>query len=145
MTVNGLQLPEAFVALIGRSDLPYAWAPKKDAVDPSGQPLNVLPLELSTDLARIEKDTAVLSRLFREEHRFPDLPPLVSPEPLGSVDTDDISRLVWFGSTASGEPYCFDFREDLAEPGVLYWDGEWRRLASNFAAFMRLFEPDDES
>ena len=38
MTVNGYRPPEAFVELIGQPDRPYAWVPKKDAVDPSGQP-----------------------------------------------------------------------------------------------------------
>jgi hypothetical protein len=142
MTVNGLRLPEAFVELISQPDLPYQWVPKKDAVDASGQPLNVLPLELYTDLETIDGRTAVLSRLYREENRFQGLPALAQEDD-SAPDTADISKIVWFGGTSSGEPYCFDFRDDPTAPSVIYWDdGEWLRLASNFSDFMSLFACD---
>jgi hypothetical protein len=49
---------------------------------------------------------------------------------------------VRFGTSISGECYCFDFGAGSTEPSVVTWptgDCYWRRVAPNFAAFMALF------
>jgi hypothetical protein len=145
MDVNGLKLPDAFVRLISQPDLSYQWNPRENAHDASGRPLTtVLPLELYADLETIESNTAVLHQLFREG-RFPNLPPAAVPH--GSLSgADDTSKIVWFGGTSSGEPFCFDYRHDATKPRVIYWDdGEWLVLADSFTDFMDLFESREEN
>jgi hypothetical protein len=49
---------------------------------------------------------------------------------------------VRFGTSPTGEVYCFDFGGDPREPSVVTWphlDCYWRRVAPNFESFIALF------
>ena len=54
----------------------------------------------------------------------------------------DFSKIVQFGKAPEGEAYCFDYRENADEPGVIHWHlTYWRRFAPSFDSFMSPFEP----
>src|SRR5690242_2298452 len=45
----------------------------------------------------------------------------------------DFSKIVHFGNTHPGAPYCLDYRENADEPNVIQWHlNYWRRFAPNF-------------
>jgi hypothetical protein len=141
VVVNGLKLPWTFVELINLTDQPFNWVPKDGewGVEAYGEALDVLPLEIYTSLEMTEWATAQLQTLYGEG-RFHQLPADAKKH---DFDLSDISKIVWFGQTASGEAYCFNYQENPSEPSVIYWDdGCWRRVAPNFESFISLFEPD---
>jgi hypothetical protein len=164
MTVNGLKLPDAFVALIDRPKPlirwnakgdPEAWSykggegglywvPIEDANSDDGLP----DLDLFSSQAKIERETNRLPKTFHVADCLPEesaewesrnahrpgFLPLIT----------DYSKIVYFGDTDTGPAFCFDYRENADEPAVIQWyDGwaSWRRFAPNFDYFMSLFEP----
>jgi hypothetical protein len=164
MTVNGLKLPDAFVALIDRPEpivwwVPKGgneqwvfrggeggvhWAPKGDAA-----PHDYLDdLELIGSLATIEEETNGLPVAFHIAE--------YTPEEIAEWNAEranrrgfipfitDFSQIVQFGYAGDGAAYCFDYREDPDEPSIIHWnDGYWRRVAPSFQQFNGLFEPHD--
>ena len=65
------------------------------------------------------------------------------PASAGAIpDIVDFSRILCFGSSSDGEPFCFDFRDDAVHPSVICWDGDalsWRRIAPDVESFLRIF------
>jgi hypothetical protein len=152
MIVNGLKLPPSFTEFVqehGYSD----WHLKED-IDAYGYPLEAhfVPLDhLETIAAR----TAELAQDFGP----PDLSgysPEIQAKVRAELDTvppgfvpeiTDFSKIVQFGTSPTGEPFCFDFRENSQEPGVICFpdrDARWRRIAPDFETFIRLFEGDSD-
>jgi hypothetical protein len=142
MTVNGFELPAAFVQLskaTERGEAPDRWGLKEN-VDAYGQPWENYGVEILTDPKEIADDTCWLERKYREDHGFRN-----SIEARGAPgfinDFTGVSHFVRFATSPTGEFYCFDFGGDPREPSVVYWDtgGYWRRLAPNFSSFLALF------
>jgi hypothetical protein len=146
MVVNRLKLPESFVRFIHESEA-GPWYPKVE-VDAYGQPFDATDFEAFGRLEWIEQHTADLAQYFgvghlpadevqrwtEKERDSPGFIPYIS----------DFSRIVQFGRSGSGEPFCFDYRENLKEPSVIHFDdrgSHWRRVAPNFRTFIALFEP----
>jgi hypothetical protein len=145
MTVNGFELPEAFVKLVEatqRDEAPSAWELKED-VDTSGEPWENAGLELYTDPERIAEDTRRLHRLFRRG-QWLEQDEEACYEPGFIEDFTGVSHFVRFGSNAVGGVFCFDFGGDPKEPSVVTWDTYWRRVAPNFETFIELFVPEGE-
>ncbi len=140
MDINGLNLPDAFVHAVtqdmfgGRERLR-----PRNGVDTSGYALLVDLAEVYQEQATLMQATLRVAVGFELDDwygaRTPDAP--------GSIpDIVDFSQIVCFGSSAEGEPFCFDFRNDTVNPSVICWDGDalsWRRIAPDFEAFLRLF------
>lgn len=128
MVVNGLSLPDSFAQLLaaiedGRS--PDWWEAKAGSLWVGG-----ICLEIHASIDLIQWHTDMIVQLYQEEGRFQ------------GGEISDITRIVCFGSTPSGEPFCFDFAEDPQEPSVIYWDdGDWQRVDPNFETFISQFEP----
>jgi SMI1/KNR4 family protein SUKH-1 len=138
MEVNGLPLPAGLVRVL--HDTGGAWTPwaQKEPVNAYGDELYAS-VETSS-LEDMIEETASLPERFEpydelepdDEIEIPDFIP----------DVKDFSKIVVFGSTGSGEPFCLDYRDSLQEPKVIFRrDAYWRRVAPNFAAFWELLEP----
>ncbi|MEI8592898.1 SMI1/KNR4 family protein [Photobacterium sp. Hal280] len=55
-------------------------------------------------------------------------------------DITDFSKIVCFGYSSDGSPFCLDFR-DGHEASVIWWDDVyWRRISPSIECFMGLFE-----
>ncbi len=69
------------------------------------------------------------------------------PASAGAIpDIVEFSRILCFGSSSDGEPFCFDFRDDAVHPSVICWDGDalsWRRIAPDVESFLRIFGLSD--
>jgi hypothetical protein len=165
MTVNGLRLPDAFVALIDRPE-PLTdwvlkggdqawiykggegglyWIPSGDAFD-SADPLWCLSTYRFKSLAEIEEATGKLPVTFHvaeytaEEIAEWDAEYAHLPGFLPFIS--DFSRIVYFCDNGMAEALCFDYRQNPDEPSVIHWDeAYWRRFAPNFDYFISLFEP----
>ena len=145
MVVNGFQLPAAFVqlceAICDGEEGPF-WEQIR-RFDAYGSPWWA-DLTINSDEETIRENTEFLTRAF-EKDGFQQAN-VHSDEPGFIFDFTDVSRLVWFGRTGSGEPFCFDFRGNHEEPSVIHWtDAYWRRVAPNFVSFIALFVPADEA
>jgi SMI1-KNR4 cell-wall len=157
VTVNGFELPAAFVQLceaIERGEAPREWDLKEN-VDAYGEPWEVADLRIHCDPKEIQSDTDRLSKMF-DEGRFqhggevppdevlPEPPPDGWPIAHGCIEDEDftgVANFVSFASATDGMVYCFDFGTDPKEPSVVYWEeGYWRRVAPNFETFMALFD-----
>jgi hypothetical protein len=148
MIVNGFRLPNAFVQLceaIRRKEAPDEWE-LRDHVDAYGHPYQCSDLIVLTDPEKISKETRDMASMFGDDERLEqneearDLPGFVQ-------DFTGVDNYVQFGRSITGEPFCFDFGADPAEPSVVTWtdlDCYWRRVAPNFAAFMDLFVPQGQ-
>jgi hypothetical protein len=85
----------------------------------------------------------------RESDRLPkdfgpaagDFPDTCSNEPGFIPYISDFSRILAFAIAGDGAPYCFDYREQINQPSIIWWDDAyWRRVAPNFATFLGLFD-----
>jgi hypothetical protein len=138
MVVKGFQLPEAFVRLVDDGGMTFNNMDFPNPVNAYGNPWDAH-LELHLSQADIERDTRLLENM-RED---PNEPPPSSPEhcPGFIPYIDDYSKIVSFGVSGSGEPYCFDFRENPDKPSIIQWhDVYWRRVAPDFETLLTLFE-----
>jgi hypothetical protein len=140
MTVNGWKLPDAYAEFFPNNR--YSSWKLKERVDAYSHPLKTdfLPIE---EIELMEERTARLD-YFTVDPDDRMLPPIqTEPFPGSSPDIDDFSKIVQFGRTGSGAPFCFDFRDDPQNPSVIHWEeagSYWRRVAPNFDAFINLFE-----
>ena len=67
-------------------------------------------------------------------------------EPRFIPDIVDFSKIVCFGMSADGAPFCFDFRDNLEQPSVIWWaDAYWRRVAPDFDSFVALLDLDKDA
>jgi hypothetical protein len=162
MTVNGLKLPDAFVALIDRPKPLGWWVAKgdprrwiyrggKDGVYwvPEGTPDHYNWLD---DLRLIER----VAWVEYQTNRLPDAFHIAeyTSEVIAKWDAvwgnrpgfipliTDFSRIVQFGEDGESAAYCFDYRDNPDEPSIIHWnDGYWRRFAPNFDTLISWFEP----
>ena len=162
MNINGLKLPDAFVALIDRPKPIVWWEPKvdrqrwiykggKDGVYwlPEGTPdhhQSLGTLLLHESLVRVETESDRLPIAFHifeytdeeidewnaEYAHLPGFLPFIT----------DFSQLLDFGRSDCDEPFCFDYRDNQDEPSIIHWDdANWRRFAPNFDTFISWYKP----
>lgn len=150
MEVNGLKLPESFVEFFEKEQNTM-WDLRKKT-DAYGNPLQTdfAPLD---SVKRMQEETASLSEYFGPPDQYggegitPEILEMVRQQmaegPSFLFDITDFSKIVWFGASAGGAPFCFDYRESPQEPSVIHHDdshGRWRRVAPNFDTFIKLLE-----
>jgi hypothetical protein len=147
MVVKGFQLPD-FVRLIG--DLDFYGDDSAPPDDDFDSPLDLVDaygnpwyadLEIYPTPAVIERQ----NRLIEENMRMdPNTPRPGGPGhcPGFIPYIDDYSQIVCFGASGSGEPYCFDFRDNPDKPSIIKWDDVyWTRIAPDFESLLTLLEP----
>ena len=89
--------------------------------------------------AAMEQATDDLSRHFKADGCYGESGEEAEPD--GIPDIVDFSRIVCFGSSGDGAPFCLDYRADPEHPRIIWWDDDhWRVVAPDFEAFLRLFE-----
>ena len=142
MEINGLKLPHLFVEAIREGMLRRdigSWE-LRDDVDAYGNPLE-------SDLKGVYEDVETIARETEElpEYYAPDgfygEPSEWENTPGYIPDIVDFSKIVCFGISGDGAPFCFDFRDDESNPSIIWWDDAyWRRVAPDFASFLKLFD-----
>jgi SMI1/KNR4 family protein SUKH-1 len=150
MEVYGFQLPAAFVQLqrdIRERNLDSIWV-QKNRVDAFGRPWEVSDITFADAIEEIKEDIDFLRQCFRQGgfHQIEQ----ARNAPGFVADFTDVSKLVWFGRMATGDPYCFDFGNDPEKPSIIFWETApgfcyWRRVAPDFESFIALFQPSSEA
>jgi SMI1/KNR4 family protein SUKH-1 len=150
MEVDGFKLPASYVeicqAIRERRSHPI-WV-HIYGVDAYGRPWEARDMTIQGDEESIKEDTEFLRQRFREGGFRQN--EAARDEPGFATEISDVSKLIWFGSPASGEPFCFDFGASPKEPSVIFWASSsgviyWRQVAPNFDDFIALFRPANEA
>jgi hypothetical protein len=144
VVVNNLRLPISFVQFAGQPDVVRQWMVKEER-DAYGNEWG-LDVDIYTDPETFVQETNQLHHKFKLDHLTPEIIEAWnawSPNSPGFLRfITDFSHIVQFGANGAGENYCFDFRDEPHQPGVIYWeDCRWRRVAPDFETFMSLLEP----
>lgn len=138
MQINGLQLPERFVRALDDRELSRdvgSWDLR--STDAFGNLLETSFGEVHGTFAAISAATSELPNSFEvdgcygsendSEHQPGVIPDIV-----------DFAKIVCFGISGDGSPFCFDYR-DGPVPSVIWWDDVyWRRVAPDFDSFVGL-------
>lgn len=104
--------------------------------------------ELETELAELlETETEIIAATKKLEIDFVgDGVYGEEPGETGSgaiADIVDFNKVVCFGYSSDGAPFCFDFRAPQLKPSVIWWDDiNWRRVAPDFEQFIMLLGTD---
>jgi hypothetical protein len=141
MNIRGLTVPPLLVAMIDEGSFVRergSWQLSKD-IDAYG---NFWESELGhvhASAAEIETASALLPQGFpsEEAEEIDDwvsmpghIPYIVSFE-----------SILEFATSGDGAPFCLDYRDDILEPTVIWWDDVyWRRVAPTFSEFIGLFD-----
>src|SRR5688572_11118619 len=88
----------------------------QDSVDAYGYPLEIALAELYFDRASLVRATVRVAIGFEADGWYGSRRPI---EPGSLPDIVDFTRIVCFGSSPEGEPFCFDYREREPEPSVI--------------------------
>ena len=140
MTINGLALPADFVTAVSQGALRRSrgcWQ-LLDDLDAWGQPLQMEIGEIFEDIECLEKETKGLTRDFPSDPL--DGADISENEPGFVPYIIDFTKVVCFGVSGEDAPLCFDFRADLQNPEVIWWeDAFWRRIAPDWTSFAALF------
>lgn len=141
MEINCLKLPQSFVRAILSGTLKRemgSWQ-LKHPLDFYGDPLETELGDVFENAKTILSATEQLPRDFVVDGYYGD--DYYRQKPGFIPDIIDFSRIVHFGDSGDGAPFCFDFRENADEPSVIWWDDVyWRKVAPSFQAFLDLFE-----
>jgi hypothetical protein len=141
MKINGFSLPLLFLDAISVGRLKReigSWDLIRD-IDAFGNPLETSLGQVFDTFERLKKETDELPTGFESDGYYGEsASDLAGP---GAIpDITDFSRIVCFAISGDGSPFCFDYREDINEPSVIWWDDVyWRQVAPNFESFLALF------
>ena len=135
-----MRVPDAFLHAVSTglvADGTVLYPP--GAVDAYGHPLVLGLAQLYREPRAIVQATLRVAVGFEADAWYGERTPPVA----GAIpDVVDFSRILCFGSSLEGEPFCFDYREQASDPSVICWDGDalsWRRIAPDVQAFLNIF------
>jgi len=92
-----------------------------------------------TDISDLKTEHRDLVRGFPPEFAEDD-------EPFGFYSTEipyilDFSKVVPFAQSGDGAQFCFDFRDDINNPSIIWWaDVTWIRVSNDIEGFVDLFD-----
>lgn len=140
MEIDGLLIPDVFVQSAQAVLIPEGDSLQpRDGVDAYGYPLALSLTHIYYRPADVLRATIRAAIGFEPDAWYG----ARTPKGAGAIaDVVDFSRVLCFGSSAEGEPFCFDFRNDSEHPSVICWDGDaliWRRIAADVESFLRIF------
>ena len=133
MIVNQLPLPRQFVEMVNsrkfrRSIGSWQLIEERDSYG------NLLETELGEvycTTQAIRKETNELPVHFQPDGYYAE-PTEEMAGPGAIPDIVDFSRILKFGLSGDGAPFCFDYR-DSDKPSVIWWDDVyWRRVSPDF-------------
>jgi hypothetical protein len=138
--INELKLPDSFVELIRENTFqPNIKATLRENVDAFGNFLETEIGSIYESEDAIIRETNLLPEHFVLDGCYGE-PGDSDSEPGFIPDIVDFSNIICFGASGDGAPFCFDYRDNLKEPGVIWWaDVYWRRIAPDFDSFLELF------
>jgi hypothetical protein len=143
MEINGLKLPDAFIQDVQENKFKReigCWKLKEE-FDAFGNHLETEIGKVYTDIDEINRETENLSKHYVPDGFYGDPTESFSEEPGFIPDITDFSKIVCFAMSFDAADFCFDFRDDINEPSVIWWDDVyWRRIASNYKEFIALFD-----
>ncbi len=146
MEVNGLNLPLAFTEAIRKGVFHkrvHYWFLRKD-VDAYGNPLESGLGDVFTEEEAIIRETNELPKHFASDGYY-GAPSEWQNAPGYIPDIVDFSKIICFGFSGDGAPFCFDYRDDINNPSVIWWaDAYWRRIAPDYSRFIALFDSDED-
>ena len=138
--IAGLRVPPAFLRAVSAGlNPPGTVLFPRSGVDAYGHPLMLGLAHVYQDPMALARATLRVAIGFKADAWYG----ARLPGSAGAIpDIVDFSRILCFGSSSDGEPFCFDFRDDAVHPSVICWDGEalsWRRIAPDVETFLRIF------
>lgn len=141
MELAGLTVPEGFLRSAQNGLFPGGAARQpRDGIDAYGHPLSLALAEIYDEPSTLLRATIRVAIGFEADAWYG----ARTPDVAGAItDVVDFSRVLCFGSSSEGEPFCFDFRDEPERPSVICWDGDvlsWRRIAPNIEAFLDIFQ-----
>jgi hypothetical protein len=141
MRIRGFTLPAEFVSCVESGQLRRArgsW-PLRDDRDAFGNHWQSELSEIYGTASDIERESDLLPRHFQPDAG--DGPDMFSDAPGFIPYISDFGRILTFGTSGDGAPFCFDYREHDRIPSIIWWDDAyWRRVAPNFREFLSLFD-----
>jgi hypothetical protein len=143
LEIAGLPVPDLYLRAVRISsfagDEPFE---TRGGADAYGHPLTLSIVQMYQEPADLIRATTRVAIGFEPDAWYGARTPAIT----GAIsDIVDFSRILCFGVSAEGEPFCFDFRDELESPSVICWDGNamvWRRIAPDVEGFLRIFEID---
>ena len=146
MEINGLKLPNSFVEAVLkgmlRRQIGTWWL--REEVDAYGNHLESDLCELYETEDALVRETNLLPKHFAPEYFVE--PSEWQNEPGFIPDIVDFSKIVCFGMSGDGAPFCFDYRDNLEIPSVIWWaDAYWRRVAPDFDSLVALLNLDEDA
>ena len=147
MEINGLKLPSSFVEILHKGTLRReigSWNLRKE-IDAYGNKLESELGEIYETEDALIRETNLLPKHFAPDGFYGE-PSEWQAEPGFIPDIVDFSKIVCFGMSGDGAPFCFDFRDNLEEPSVIWWDDVyWRRITPDFDSFIALLDLDKDA
>ena len=142
MEVTGLKLPTGFVRDVNNGKLRReigSWQLKSD-IDAFGNHLETEIGDVCETPEAISRATEDLWTYFVDES--PDDEPNEWENEPGYIPyIKNFSEILQFALGGDGSPFCFDFRNDVNNPSVIWWaDAYWRRIADDYESFIELFD-----
>lgn len=142
MLIKGLKLPVSFVETIRKGTLQReigCWTLRKET-DAYGNHLETELGQIYDSEESIFRETNLLPKGFESDEYYGETSE--SENNLGFIrDITDFSKIICFGVSGDGAPFCFDYRDDLNNPSIIWWDDiYWRRIAPHFDSFLILFD-----
>lgn len=140
MEIAGLRVPDEVLRVAHAGLIPDGDGLRaRDGVDAYGHPLALSLAQVYHEQAALIRATIRVVIGFEPDAwygaRTPEVPGAIA-------DVVDFTRVLCFGFSTEGEPFCFDFRDDPEHPSVICWDGDalsWRRIAPDAESFLRTF------
>ena len=141
MNINSLNMPKDFLEDVSSKRLSRkigSWELIQN-VDFFGEHLETELGEIFDTEEAIIYNTRNLVDAFKPNGFYgEDAPELQGPS--GIPDIVDFSKIVNFAISGDGAPFCFDFRDDLYAPSIIWWDDTyWRIIAPTYSEFINLF------
>jgi hypothetical protein len=143
MDINGLTLPNDFVADVaaGRFNRAKGSWPIREECDAYGNHLETELADVYDTSESIAHHTSELSIGFQPDGFYVRQEEEDNVNPGFIPDIFDFTQIVCFGTSSDAAPFCFDFRDDLTSPSVVWWDDcYWRCIAPNYKEFVDLFD-----
>ncbi len=147
MEINGLKLPSLFVEILRKGTLQ-----REIGSCNLRKEIDAYSNKLESDLGEIYKtedalirETNLLPKDFALDGCYGE-PSEWRNEPGFIPDIIDFSKIICFGMSGDGAPFCFDYRDNIEKPTVIWWDDAyWRLVAPSFDSFLELFDLDKDA
>ncbi|MGD9171788.1 MAG: SMI1/KNR4 family protein [Candidatus Thiodiazotropha sp.] len=142
MKINGFWLPYSFVSALKSNALSRtcgSWNLKTNS-DAFGHYLETEIGEVWATEEKIRERTLNLPVSFKVDGCYGKQSEYFN-EPGFIDDITDFSNIVEFAISGDGASFCFDYRSNISNPEVIWWDDVyWRKISNSYDEFISLFD-----